>query len=454
MRRAVKSFGVLYGLFLALYSISAASPARDQLKVAAATAELVGDDSMDIAGGIFPNRVKGQEGQLRASAIVMWKNIKIAIVSCDVLGLTREIDDAACREIEAKTGIPRQNVLISATHNHRAPSTTAVHSTPANEVFCNRVKEAIVSAVSQANEKLKSAKPSKLYFALGQEATVGQNSRLLLKDGTIFWSGSRDDAVRPTGPFDPELPVLAFKDLDGKVEAILFNHSSHNIGAHPGRRSPGFYGLAAQELEKELGGTAIFVAGAAGSTHVLDLPVDERILRIKDAVKSAYSNAEMRGVGSIESIKEEFPYQIRRFDEAKEDEAVSFYCNKRVKTSPERIIENFRQARKALASHQGESRKAWLQVVRIGDVAFVGVPGEFFTKLGIQIKRRSPFRYTYVIELANDYIGYIPDKEAHDLGGYQVWTGSHSFVAKGTGEAIVEESLRLLHEAYNRSSRN
>ena len=71
----------------------------------------------------------------------------------------------------------------------------------------------------------------------------------------------------------------------------------------------------------------------------------------------------------------------------------------------------------------------------IGDVALVGVPGEFFTVLGQEIKRRSPFRYTYVFELANDYIGYIPDQAGFDRGGYQTWTGLHSFLERGTGEA-------------------
>jgi hypothetical protein len=458
MRPAIKVFLVLCFLFSALSAGLRPSLAKERprLKVAAATAELGADDSMSIAGNIFPFRAKGQEGQLRASAIVIEENTKVAIVSCDVVKLSREIDDAACREIEARTGIPSRNILISATHTHHAPSTSGGHSVPGDQVFSDRVKEAIVSAVSQANEKLRRAKPSQLYFALGQEATVGQNSRLLLGDGTIYWVGPMDDAVRPTGPFDPELPVLAFKDSAGAFEAMLFNHSSHNIGARSAKRSPGFYGLAAQELEKEVGGTVIFLVGAAGSTHVLpwSFPTDEKILRIKAAVKSALSDLQPRQVGTLESIKQEFPYQVRRFDEEQEDKAVSFYCNKRIKANPERTIENFRQARKTVAPHQGESRKTWLQMVRIGDVAFVGVPGEFFTKLGIQIKRRSPFRYTYVVELANDCLGYIPDKEAYGLGGYQVWTGTHSYVAKGTGEAIVEESLRLLNDAYKRMRQN
>ena len=63
---------------------------------------------------------------------------------------------------------------------------------------------------------------------------------------------------------------------------------------------------------------------------------------------------------------------------------------------------------------------------------------------GEEIKRRSPFRYTYVFELANDYIGYIPDQAGFDRGGYQVWTGLHSFLERGTGERIVSEDVELL----------
>ncbi len=85
-------------------------------------------------------------------------------------------------------------------------------------------------------------------------------------------------------------------------------------------------------------------------------------------------------------------------------------------------------------------------------MAIVGVPGEFFTALGQEIKRRSPFRYTYVFELANDYIGYIPDQRGFDRGGYQTWTGLHSFLERGTGERIVAESVELLGRLHREST--
>ena len=76
--------------------------------------------------------------------------------------------------------------------------------------------------------------------------------------------------------FDPELPVLAFRESDRKWRALIFNHSTHTIGTRQsGRRSPSFYGLAAQELEAELGGQVCFLEGASGSTHNLTLSGDE-----------------------------------------------------------------------------------------------------------------------------------------------------------------------------------
>ena len=107
-------------------------------------------------------------------------------------------------------------------------------------------------------------------------------------------------------------------------------------------------------------------------------------------------------------------------------------------------IEVFRAMRRELAPPQGKERTTWVQAMVIGDVAIVGIPAEYFTKLGLDIKNRSPFRYTYVAELANDWIGYLPDLDAHTLGGYQTWTGFQSYAAPGTGEPIVDEAVAML----------
>lgn len=431
-------------------SLIARSSVAEELRVGASAARLSADDSLVIGGGIGPGKAHGQEGELRASAVVVEsaRKERVALVACDVLMIERDVLDRAARRIESETSIPFDHILINATHTHHAPTTVTVHGYHREEAFTRQLEDRIVEAAVAAFRRLG---PATLRFRLGEESSVGRNSRLLLGDGTIYWVGSHADAVRPTGPFDPELPVLAFARPDGSNEAILFNHSTHSIGTRkPGVRSPSFYGLAAQEIEKESGGTVIFFEGASGSTHNLELKADEAVIRIKQAVTSALENARVRPVDRIAVAREEIALHVRRFDEAKAEAEAAAYCRKRIPDpkAAESVIATFRDMRKALAPRQGEVRKTWVQAIDLGGIAIVGVPGEFFTVLGQEIKRRSPYRYTYVFELANDYVGYIPDKAGFDRGGYQVWMGLHSFLERGSGEIIVDEAVRLLEQLH------
>jgi len=420
----------------------------DGLHVGAGAVEFQAEDSMTIGGGILPGKAAGQEGKLRAVAIVLEKRPfpRLAIVACDVLMMTREYLDPAAAEIEKTTGIPSATILINCTHTHHAPSTVKLHGYALDDTFARRVQRGIVEAVQKANKNL-SPDDCRFMFALGEEKTVGQNSRQLLGDGLIYWVGPRTNFVRATGPFDPELPVLAFKDSADKLRALIFNHSTHTIGTRkPGLRSPGFYGLAAQDLEAELGGAVCFLEGASGSTHNLSLTGAECAARIKAATLDALNSAQLHPVEKLAVLKRPFKFRVRQFDEALEDEAVSRYCRKYIPSAAEPFIKVFRNMRADLAPQRGQERETWLQVMRIGDVAIVGVPAEYFTQLGLDIKNRSPFRHTCVADLANDWIGYLPDLEAHKLGGYQVWTGYHSFAEPGTGERIADEVVMMLQE--------
>ena len=399
-------------------------------------------------GGIGPGKATGQEGELRAVAIVVEKEDtenKVAIVACDVLFVEKDFVDRALARIEKATGIPPSNVLVNATHTHHAPTTSTIHGYEREKEFVQRVEDAIVLAVEAANGDCEDAQ---MLYKLGEETTVGANSRVLLADNTIFWIGPMDDAVRHTGPFDPQLPVLAFRSPDNKLRALLFNHSTHTIGTRqPGVRSPSFYGLAAQELEAELGCPVEFLEGASGSTHnITPVPVDTAIVRMKRAVTDALAAAEPQQVTRVMSVKRPFEFKVRTFDESIEDEKVSSYCRKRAPAHADAIIDVFRNMRRTLKGEQGKTCETVLQVIALGDVAIVGVPAEYFTIFGVDIKRRSPFRHTIVAELANDWIGYLPNLEAHQFGGYQTWMGLHSYAEPGTGERMADEVVKMLEE--------
>ena len=421
-------------------------------RVGAAAVEIPCDDSMDMAGGIHAWKASGAEAPLRAAAIVLSHgDEKLAICSCDVLFVQKDFVDPALERVRAATGIPPERVLVHATHTHSAPSATRVHGYARDARFVEGLARAIADSIVAADADLARHPDCRFRYRLGEESSVGQNSRLLLGDGTIFWVGNRDDAVRPTGPFDTDLPVLAFESADGAPVATLFNHSTHTIGTRqPGKRSPAFYGLAAQELEREAGGVHVFLQGASGSTHNLTLGADEMVTRVKAAVNRARDAAAPRSVERLAAIKEPFEFRVRAFDESAEEEAVTSYCAKRMGSdeAAKATALVFRTQRAEIAPHRGETRSTPIQSLVIGDVAIVGVPAEFFTVLGQEIKRRSPFRHTFVSELSNDWMGYVPDRHGHALGGYQTWTGHHSYCEPGTGERMVAAAVEQLERLH------
>ena len=85
---------------------------------------------------------------------------------------------------------------------------------------------------------------------------------------------------------------------------------------------------------------------------------------------------------------------------------------------------------------------------RLGDIGLVGVPGEMFARLGLDLRSRSPFPHTCIVGLANEPLGYIPDRQAYEDGGYQTWPAGHSIMAPGTGEAMVDQAVGMLEELW------
>ena len=425
---------------------------ESKLRVGASAVNLKANGQMVLAGYIQSRYSENQEGELRVTAVLFEKPgiSKVAIVSCDVLWVPRHIVDAALVEIEKKTGISQNNILVNATHTHHAPSTAPAHDFGVSEPWCAQVKMGIIRAVVDANKKLKEGE-CEFYFHLGEEKTIGANSRLLLPDGIVTWINPRRESAgkgKPTGPFDPQLPVLDFRDLEGQSLAIIWNHSTHTIGTLGNNvRSPSFYGLAAQELENETGAVVSFLEGASGSTHNIDgVPVSSCSGRLKAAVHDARSKATLHRVEKLLSIKRPFKFKVRHFIESDEAANINRYCKKYFQTQAKYVGGVFAKMRNQLKSKQGEERETLLQAMLIGDVALVGVPAEYFTILGLDIKKRSPFKYTFIAELANDWIGYLPDREAHRLGGYQTWMGLHSYAEPGTGERVADELIAMLKE--------
>lgn len=433
------------------------------LRVATATASL-GDEAFP---GEPPLFTRPLEGEFRAAAMIVEAEGRLCFVSVDCIVVR---PDMARRAIERITRSSRseltgylspENILICPTHTHHAFSTVDVLGLVSNQQFVGRIEEAIVRAVQAAAAKLQDVTvapnevEAELLFGMTQEATVGRNSRVLLKDGSIGWYGyEREDVVRPTGPFDPDMPMLAFRRPSGELAGLLYIRSVHNIGClgeHAEVFSIGTYGLLAQELERRHGGTALYWPGAIGSSHNVTytgsgVPTQEALVRLVDAAERGLQNAQPALVGPVQCLRRSFTYRVRDWDEVTEAAKVEHYSRRYLQPNAEGNMRVMEQQRAALAPHRGEERQTFLHAVRLGEVVLVGIPCEYFARLGLQIRYRSPFKHTFVFGLVNEDFGYVGDREGYELGGYQLWVSLHTVAEPGTGEAMVEAALEMVEE--------
>jgi hypothetical protein len=87
--------------------------------------------------------------------------------------------------------------------------------------------------------------------------------------------------------------------------------------------------------------------------------------------------------------------------------------------------------------------RAEVQALRVGDAAFVGLPGEVFVETGLRVKVAAPFRRTFVVGAANGMVGYAPPPENYARGGYECTTAMWSKVAPEAADTMADAGIRL-----------
>jgi hypothetical protein len=88
-----------------------------------------------------------------------------------------------------------------------------------------------------------------------------------------------------------------------------------------------------------------------------------------------------------------------------------------------------------------------VQVIRIGDLGIVGLPGEIFSEIGINIKHIWHFPNIMVVGYTNDYIGYVGPPNVYEVGGYELLMMSFSPEEGPILEKTAEDLLNQLQKS-------
>ena len=84
-----------------------------------------------------------------------------------------------------------------------------------------------------------------------------------------------------------------------------------------------------------------------------------------------------------------------------------------------------------------------LDVVSVGELAFIMAPYEMFDTNGMEMKQGSPFAVTFVANCANNTLSYIPSALAFEHGGYEI---DRCQFVPGFGEEMARTFVGMLNE--------
>jgi hypothetical protein len=456
----------LSSLFAALVLLSADSP---EMRAGAAAVAITPPLGVPMAGYYSERGATGVHDDLFARAIVVEsQGTKAALVALDLISTSRHFVEAARERIEATTGIPAANVMISATHTHTGPilartSTRYDAQGGQNErakLFMDNLPGLIAQSVQEANERLASVKIS---AAIGRVDGLAFNRRFHMRDGTVGWNPGKlnPNIVRPAGPTDPELPVVLFESGKALPVATYANFAIHLDtvgGTDISADAPGtLTKLLIAATDPEM--VPIYTTACCGDINHYNVSRNApqkghaeaaRIGTILAAsVLRSFENVRAVVPGTIRVRSELVKLPLPTIDSAEVDTARAVADRVRSRATPAPKFLEQVQAFKVLdvAGREGRPQEVEVQVITLGDdLAWVSLPGEIFVELGLAIKQGSPFRQTMIAELANGSIGYIPNRVAYPQGNYEVVSAR---CGEGSGEMLVDSALRLLRGLYN-----
>jgi hypothetical protein len=399
---------------------------------------------------------------------------KIAIVTLDLCMAYRETIDNAKKRAEAFTGIPVENMLISATHTHSGGTACAVFGSTPDPDYLVFLEERAADAIIRANNNLE---PAKIGWGTGQESSQVFNRRWKMKEGVISTNpfGGEDqvrmnpgignpDLLKPAGPIDPEVPVIAVQSLDGKPIAVLANYSLHYVGGtNKGDISADYFGMFASRIGEMVGAThhgsgfvGFMTNGTSGDINNINFggsspqpmqPYEKMAIvanTIAAEVFKVYQNITYLDWVPLAVEQKEISLGVRKPNESELERAKGILA----KADGNNLVkrEEIYARETLLLSTFPDEKQLILQAIQIGDLAITAVPCEIFVEIGLEIKEKSPFDQTFSISLANGYNGYLPTPRHHALGGYETWRARSSYLEVEASDVITANLLDLLEK--------
>ncbi|MFH1739790.1 MAG: neutral/alkaline non-lysosomal ceramidase N-terminal domain-containing protein [bacterium] len=382
---------------------------------------------------------------------------QLVLIGSDLMAVDAKLVQRVRNQIEKATGIPPHHIMISATHSHSAPSyyqleRQAETELPLEDFLVERFVEAALEAY---NRRV----PARLGFHAGELTGASRNRQ----------QGNEE-------VIDTQVGVLRVEEQEGReIIAILYNFTAHPVilGAENLLLSGEYPGTASRAIEQLMGGIAIFTQGATGDVTIhrsgdpfLEIKRVGRLLA-GEVIKSAEfvrNKSEQVPIGALSKTLQLPPKDLPSLDDAKRslDEArATLDRAEKGEASPEILWELNQKVRFLSATldqardleegtlDQPESYEVEVQVLRIGDLIIVALPGEVFVEYALEMRsrvRQMTGMDMCFVGFANGYIGYVVTPRGMETGGYEA---SVTRLGAFAGRQMIETAMTLFRDLVN-----
>ena len=400
---------------------------------------------------------------LEARAVVFKQGAKYAgIVNLDLVSSAQILIDRVWPKIADLTMFSKENLLFCSTHTHTGPEIRSNHLTGSEE--CGEdIAEAIAQALRNA---LADLQPTD---GMLQGETYDNrfifNRRYWMKSGGVVTNPGKfnPDILRPEGTVDAEIPLIGIK-RNGKLALLFANIVNHSDTIGGNGVSADWPGFTRRIIESQMAEDFMFVPiiGTAGNINHFDVT--------SHLNQTCYAEAERIGSGiaatilnAIDTMKPccEMPLETRftelycpahevsdaeyaeaaatvekykdEPDVSKADDLTSEDLAKKVP----KVLKYFAQ-QVLLLRDEPKNANFPLPVIMVNGTAFVGVPGEPFVEIGLEIRKRifNDFRTMVAGHGPTGHAklggGYMPNSWNYGRGGYETTGRSNPFSCKAS----------------------
>jgi hypothetical protein len=374
----------------------------------------------------YSSRTKPAEGKLtelwaKAIALEHRDGLVVVLVTMDLVGISRDLSTAVCARLKKEFGLPRQAIALAVSHTHSGP---AVGTNLAAMYFLDDKQQKLVADYARELEDqlvevtglaLKRRAPAALSWQIGK-ATFAVNRRNN-KEGDV---PRLRELGQLKGPVDHDVPVLAVRDGEGRLQAVVFGYACHATVLPFYQWCGDYPGYAQTALEKNHPGiVALFWAGCGGDQNPLPrrlVPLAEHYGKELAESVEAVLRAPMTPIeGRLDAayVEIELPFAALPTRERLAEDLLS--KDRYVARRAGLLLEKLKQ-RGSLRGTYPYPVQAW----RLGaDLTWIFLGGETVVDYALRLKKEIGPGKTWVAGYANDVMAYIPSLRVLKEGGYE-----------------------------------